>query len=218
MNRKIMDGLSYGFYFIVLCLVFLVVYLIFFKDDTPKNNITNDPDNSETNVVNENIKLNKDKISLDIGGGFDLKVTLIPSSGDEVINYESSDSAVATVDENGKILAVGEGSAIITASVEGTNLKAECEVIVSNVVIIPTGVFVNKTHVELGLNETYQINATVTPNNAVDKSLVFSSTNDKVATVNENGLVTTLKQGSTKINVKSVANPEVQINIQIIVQ
>lgn len=218
MNRKIMDGLSYGFYFIVLCLVFLVVYLLFFKEDKPKNNVTNDPENSETNVVNENIKLNKDKVSLDIGGSFDLKATLIPSSGNEVINYESSDSGVATVDDNGKILAVGEGSATIIVSVEGTILKAECEVTVSDVIIIPTGLFVNKTHVELGLNETYQINVTVIPNNAVDKSLIYSSTNEKVAAVDANGLVTTLKQGSTKINIKSVANPDAEITIQFIVQ
>lgn len=218
MNRKIMDGLSYGFYFIVLCLVFLVVYLLVFKDSKPKNNVETNPNDPETNVVNENIKLNKNNVSLDIGGVFDLKVTLIPSSGNEIINYESSDSSVATVDENGKILAVGKGTATIIASVEGTNLKAECEVNVSDFIIVPTGLFVNKTHVELGLNETYQIDVTVTPNNAVDKSLIYSSTNEKVATVDANGLVTTLKQGSTKINIKSVANPEAEITLQFIVQ
>mgnify|MGYP004613682887 FL=1 len=56
MNRKIMDGLSYGFYFIIICLIFLVVYLVFFKHDTKKQVENNGNSNDNTEIVNENIK------------------------------------------------------------------------------------------------------------------------------------------------------------------
>ena len=69
----------------------------------------------------------------------------------------------------------------------------------------------------LKIGETLQLNAVVYPT-YINQKFNWSTNNSYVATVDENGLVTTLKQGSTKINVKSVANPEVQINIQIIVQ
>ena len=212
MNRKIMDGLSYGFYFVIICLIFLVVYLLFFKGSEPKNNNKNTEhgDNSST-VVNESIKLNKTNISLDIGGTFDLKVTLVPSNGDEIIKYESSDENIVKVSEFGKITAVSAGQAIIVVTVEGTNLKAECNVSVSDKVITATGIFVNNEKVEMKVGETYQLNVTVIPVNATDKTLMYSSNDETILTVDENGLVTANKEGNGRIFIKSNANPDVQI-------
>ncbi len=216
MNRKIMDGLSYGFYFIIICILFLVVYLIFFKSDKPKKN-DNVEDNNNSQVVSENIKLNKTDLSLDIGESFDLKVTLIPSNGKEVIKYESSDENVAIVDENGKIKGVGTGTTTILVTVDGSNLKAECKVEVSENTIIAQDLFVQNEKINIKPGETYQLNVTVIPSDTVDKSLTYSSTNEKILTVDENGLVTILSKGRAMVVVQSKSNPDVKISVDFII-
>lgn len=213
MNRKIMDGLSYGFYFVIICLIFLVVYLFFFKDNNvkPNNNKNDVEENGASSVVNENIKLNKTDVSLDIGGSFDLKVTLIPSSGKEVIKYESEDEKIVTVSETGKITGVGAGSTKIIVTVEGTNLKTECNVNVTGNTITATELFVNNEKVIMNIGEEYQLNVTVIPNNTVDKSLTFSSTDETIVTVDSNGLVKAISNGTARIIIKSNSNPNVEI-------
>lgn len=212
MNRKMMDGLSYGFYFIIICLIFLVVYLVFFKSDKPKKNNKVD-DDIPTEVVSENIKLNKTDLSLDIGEKFVLKVTLIPSNGKEIIKYTSKDENIATVSENGEIKGVGTGSTVIVVNVEGTDLKAECTVDVSNNIIVAQELFVQNDRVNLKAGETYQINVTVIPNDTVDKSLIYTSTNEKFLTVSEDGLVTALSKGRAIVEIQTKSNPDVKIKI-----
>lgn len=212
MNRKIMDGLSYGFYFIIICLIFLVVYLFFFKSDKPKKNNKVD-DDTPSEVVSENIKLNKTELSLDIGEKFALKVTLIPSNGKEIIKYTSSDESVAIVSENGEVKGVGAGSTVIVVTVEGTDLKTECKVDVSNDTIIAQDLFVQNERVKIKIGETYQINVTVVPSDAVDKSLIYKSLNDKVLTVSEDGLVTALSKGRTMVEIQAKSNPDIKIKV-----
>lgn len=217
MNRKIMDGLSYGFYFIIICLIFVIVYLIFLRPNTPKKN--NKIDNDEpTDVISENIKLNKNDVSLDIGGSFELKVTLVPSNGNEVINYESSNENIAKVDNDGKIIGVSAGETTILVTVEGTNLKTECRVEVSNHIITVRELFVQNSRVSLKVGETYQLDVTVIPDNAVDKSLIYSLGDNEFLSVDENGLVTALKEGRGKLTITSKANPDVNLTIDFFVE
>ncbi len=216
MNRKIMDGLSYGFYFIIICIIFLVVYLVFFKADKPKQNNKVD-DDVPSEVVSENIKLNKTDLSLDIGEKFALNVTLIPSSGKEVIKYSSNDENIATVSENGEIKGVGAGSTIIVVTVEGTDLKAECKVDVSNNIIIAKDLFVQHERVNLKVGETYQINVTVIPSDTIDKSLIYTSTNEKFLTVSKDGLVTALVKGRAAVEIQSNSNPDAKIRIDFFI-
>ena len=212
MNRKIMDGLSYGFYFIIICLIFLVVYLFFFKSDKPKKDNKVDSD-TPSEVISENIKLNKAELSLDIGEKFSLKVTLIPSNGKEIIKYTSSDESVAIVSENGEIKGVGSGSTVIVVTVQGTDLKAECKVDVSNNTIIAQDLFVQNERVNLKVGETYQINVTVVPSDTVDKSLIYKSLNEKFLTVSEDGLVTALSKGRTMVEIQAKSNPDIKIKV-----
>ncbi len=217
MNRKLMDGLSYGFYFVVICLLILVVYLIFFKKDTPKIDKTDNNSNNEQHedVKNENIRLNRESISLDIGGSFDLVTTITPSDGTEKVIYTSSDDNIVSVDENGRIYAVSAGMATITVKVEGTDLSTICQVNVSENIIDVDNIFVPETKISMKQGEAYQLDVTVTPINAVDKSVVFSSNNEEFVKVDENGLITAIKSGVTRVYVTSVSNPDVSLEIMV---
>lgn len=82
-------------------------------------------------VAATELRLNKEKMNLAVGGSATLKATLDPDDADpETISWSSSDSSVTTVDENGKIKAVGKGTATITAAT-ASGLKAECAVTVT---------------------------------------------------------------------------------------
>lgn len=220
MNRKIMSSLSYGFYFLVLCIVFLIIYLAFFKQDNKNNSNSNSntSEKEEENIKNENIKLNSNEISLDIGASFNLSVALTPSSGDEIIKFESENENIATVNELGVVSGVGSGSTKIIVSVEGTNLKAECNVNVSETTVTVTSLFSKDKNVNLKINETYQTDITVIPMNSTDKSLTYSSSDASIAEIDSQGLITAKKQGTAFITVSSAVNKDVTVEIKVLVK
>lgn len=76
-----------------------------------------------------NIVLNKSSLTLKEGNTNKLTATTTPSAID--IEWSSDDKAIATVDQNGKVTGVKEGTCIITAQIKGTDTKATCEVTVT---------------------------------------------------------------------------------------
>ncbi|MBN1045463.1 DUF11 domain-containing protein [Clostridium botulinum] len=78
---------------------------------------------------NNSISLNKSSLSLKEGASEKLTATTTPSAVD--IEWSSSDENIATVDSNGKVTAIKEGQATITAQIKGTDIKADCIVTVT---------------------------------------------------------------------------------------
>ena len=144
----------------------------------------------------EAVSLNKTEMELLIGAKEQLTATVSPDNAtDKTVVWTSSDSNIATVDENGNVTAVAIGSATITASCG--NVKAECKVTV--LAIEATAVTLNKTEMSIFIGRASQLTATVSPDNATDKTIVWTSSNSNVATVDENGNVTGIAIGSAII-------------------
>lgn len=81
---------------------------------------------------NQSITLNKNSISLSPGKTENLTATVTPDNiKDKKIIWSTSDKSIAAVDENGKVRALKEGNVVITATVDGTDLKTECKVTVT---------------------------------------------------------------------------------------
>lgn len=78
-----------------------------------------------------------------------------------------------------------------------------------------TKVSVQKSNITLGLNETYQIVATITPSNAVNQELTYSSSDTGIAEVSSTGLITPIKEGIATITVTSVDNPDAKAAITV---
>lgn len=75
------------------------------------------------------IALNPNSLSLSVGGSAQLIVTFSPEQGiDKTVTWTSSNPAVANVDQNGKVTAVGPGSAVITVTTKDGNFKASCNI------------------------------------------------------------------------------------------
>ncbi len=114
---------------------------------------------------------------------------------DNKITWSSSDDKVATV-VNGVVTAVGIGTAEITAKNSNGTVSDVCTVTVSAISV--TGVTVDKTTAEISVGGTVVVTATVAPENASDKTVIWSTSDDKVATV-ANGIVSGVSAGTVTI-------------------
>ena len=154
------------------------------------------------------ILLNKRNLELSVNWSGKLIATVFPTNAtNKSVKWFSEDESVATVDENGNVTAISAGETIISAtSVENENIYDYCEVSCN---------FIHTESVTLNHDQPFNmfadtnilLVASVLPENASNKSLIWSSSDESVATVDENGNVTANSTGQTKITVTSVDNP-----------
>ncbi|MBQ0012731.1 MAG: leucine-rich repeat protein [Clostridiales bacterium] len=133
----------------------------------------------------------------------------------QTVAWTSDDEAVATVDADGKVTAVAEGTAIITAtSTYNSSKYATCEVTVYFAV---EGVTLNHTAITLNESEEDTLIVTIKPDNASDKSVVFTSNNEAVATIDADGKITAVQEGTATITVTSVFDPTMYATCEVTV-
>lgn len=120
------------------------------------------------------------------------------------IEWTSSNEDVATVDENGVVTAVGAGETDITAAVQDADISSVTHV---KVVILPTGVDAPDT-LELYTNGESEksLDAKIVPEDATEVKLAYVSSDEGVATVDENGLVTAVADGKCTITAYVIAD------------
>ena len=154
------------------------------------------------NVAVSSVTLNTTTLSLTEGDSRTLTATVGPSNATEkTVTWSSSDPNVATVDQSGKVTAVGAGSVTITA--KAGDQTATCTVTVSAKVIPVTSISLDKTTLTLTEGDSQALTATVGPSNATDKTVTWSSSNPAVATVDQSGKVTAVGAGSATITAKA---------------
>ena len=128
--------------------------------------------------------------------------TVLPENAtNPSITWTSSNTNVATV-SNGVITGVEEGTATITVKTVDGNFSDTCIVIVEkNSIVKVTGIELNKDSLNMQVGERTNLVATIKPTNATNKDVIWSSSNQKVATISENGIIEALKEGKTTITV-----------------
>ena len=143
----------------------------------------------------ESVSLDKTSLELTEGDETVLTAMVTPENAtNKNVTWTSSDESVATV-KDGKVTAVKAGAAMITITTEDGGKTASCEVTVIAKVIIPiTGLWLNKVAVELKVGETVTLIADVMPENATNKNVAWSSSNEDVASVDK-GEVKAIKAG-----------------------
>ena len=154
-----------------------------------------------SDVAVTGIKLNKTSLSLEKGETATISATITPSNAtDKKVTWTTSNSSVASVN-NGKITAKSVGTARITAKTSNGK-EASCTVTVKNPVINPTGIRLSKTSINLTKGSTTTITATVNPIDATNKSVTWTTSNSRVATVS-NGKITAKSAGTATITAKT---------------
>ena len=132
-----------------------------------------------------------------------LIITVKPTSlSTTKLTWKSSDESIVTVDENGIITGLKEGSATITVT-SPNGKSSTCVVTVTKEIINVDKIILNPTNMTLKVGETDQIIATISPENATERELIWTSSDPSVATVNEEGIVVGNKPGTVVITVKT---------------
>ncbi len=150
----------------------------------------------DVNVPVTSISLNVILLTLEKGNFALLTATVSPDDAiDKTVQWSSDNPSVATVDQNGKVIAVDDGKAKITASAGG--LTASCTVICISIPV--TAVILNKTSLSLAKGSSETLTATVSPRDATDNTVKWSSDNPSVATVEQNGQVIAVNAGNAVI-------------------
>ena len=138
-------------------------------------------------------------LTLTAGEAATLETAVAPADATHVvISYTSSDNSVATVSDTGEVEAVGAGEADITAAVQDTELSAVCKI-----TVLPKieSVDLSDTTLSLKVGGTVQLTYTVQPEDAVVESATYTSSDESVATVDEEGVVTAVADGTATITV-----------------
>lgn len=146
------------------------------------------------------IALNKSTLILEKGKGERLIASFTPAdTPNQAHTWNSSAPDIAMVDETGMVTGVGLGESVITVTALDGKKTAKCKVTVTDKIINVTGVSLSETDETLVAGETLQLEAIVQPSTATDKSVTWSSADNKIASVDGNGIVTAISEGKTTI-------------------
>lgn len=148
------------------------------------------------------IEISKSELTMDVGDTYLLTYKVRPEDANNLTEevWESEDTEVATVD-GGKVKAVGPGTTYVSVKVNG-KFTAKCKISVNTPVINVTDVVLSVASLTLSEGSSRKISAQIVPVNATDKTVIWSSDNEKVATV-EDGMITAISKGEAKITVKT---------------
>ncbi|GEM_PF-1488816 len=116
------------------------------------------------------------------------------------VTWSSSDENIVTVDANGIVTGKGNGTAIITATTVDGNVSGSIEI---QAIVPAAGIALTNNNLEIVKGQSEQLSFVFTPENTSNKNVIWSSGDESVATVDENGVVTAVEGGTTIITVLS---------------
>ena len=188
------------------------------KDEPTPSGGNGSNETGPTTVAVTSVSLNKQTLSLVEGNSETLTATVAPSDAtNKAVSWKSSDASVASVDNSGKVTAVKAGSATITVTTTDGSKTATCSVTVTAKTIEVNDVGLDKSEMEMVAGDSYQFTVTLKPDNASDKTLSWSSSDENVATVDNTGKVTAVSEGKVTITVKT-SNPAQSASCDITVK
>ena len=150
------------------------------------------------------VTLDKDTETIFEGSSVTLEATIAPvNATNQGVAWTSSDTAVATVDANGKVTGVGAGTATITVITADGAETAECTVTV--VTFVPVeDISLSENELTLAVDGEKTLTVTFTPANASIQEVTWESEDDAIATVDANGKVKGISAGTANITATSV--------------
>ena len=128
-----------------------------------------------------------------IGNTMMLNATVLPEDASEQsVEWSSENNDVATVDADGKVVAVGNGTTKIVVTTTDQRKTDECVITVAQYV---TGLSLDNSAITLSIGQSRLLTATVIPDNAYDKTIVWTTSDPSVVSVDENGIITARSKG-----------------------
>lgn len=173
--------------------------------------------NSDSPVKNDlSISLDKTQLTLEAGSITRIIAYFNPSDAENTAHeWRSSQPDIATVDASGLVKGVNPGKAIITAVALANGKTASCAVEVVDKIIPPTGVLLNSKSEYLLIGDKVKLEATITPANSNAKSLTWTSSNQDVASVDSEGIVSGISEGIAEISVTTSNNKTAKCTVTV---
>lgn len=159
----------------------------------------------------QSIRVNPTSATLSVGKGFTIKTIISPASAKTDLTYSSSNNKVVSVDENGKVTAIGSGTATVT--VKSENGKTATSTI--KVIPQPEKISTNPTSATLSVYNGFYIKSFISPSNA-NQAVTYSSNNPSVASVNTYGYVRGIAPGKATITVTTANGKTANIKITVV--
>ncbi len=162
------------------------------------------------------VTLEESELTLYSGSEKALTAAVLPESAtNKKLIWSSNQPEVASVDENGVVSALSKGEAVITVKTDDGGFEKSCTV---TVLIGVSEIVPDKTELFLAVPESVELACSVLPENADDKTLLWSSSNENVAKVDENGKVTAVSEGSAVITAASKdGQAKTEITVEVII-
>lgn len=146
-----------------------------------------------------------------------ISAVISPSdASDKSVKWQSSDTSIASVDENGTITPVGVGTAKITAVTNDGGFKADCTARVTIYDIPVRAIFIENAIEALRINGDYQLTSYIYPQNARNKAMSWASSDPSVVTVDENGNLHGVSEGNAMITATASNGAEDTFTINIV--
>lgn len=157
-------------------------------------------------IVTENVEPNSvslpNNVSLNVGESKYLTATVNPSDAITELTWSSSNYPTINVSQDGRILAQKEGTSVITVSTSNGK-TASCTVTATRPNVAVTSINVTPSSYTIDVGEKYKLTATISPSNATDKSVIWSSDNSSVVSVDNSGNICGMTAGTAIITAKS---------------
>lgn len=184
---------------------------------------SNNGKTDRVNVVVAAPKINLDSITLmpsevkiNVGDIYKLRTTLIPSNvTNGKVTYTSSNNNIVTVSSDGTVKGISSGTAIVTASSDGKNSSVTINVSQKEQMIVVTAINFNESNISIEEGEEKKIAYTILPSDAVNKALIWTSSNSNIVTVSSTGIVKGISSGTATIKATSVNNISKTINVTV---
>ena len=152
-----------------------------------------------------NIVLNKTALAMKIGGEEVLMATLSPDNATDDVTWHSDAPDICEVSTDGRVTAKAAGHAIITATAGG--VSTSCNVTVA---VPVTSLSLDKDTLRLAVGASNTLTASVLPEDATDKAIIWTSSDPAVATVDENGVVKAIAKGTATITATAADDRDVE--------
>lgn len=165
-------------------------------------NQTASEDVPTTKEIMTDFYVKADRSTVTVGEKVNVKAIIKPDSfSDKRVTWSSSNTDIATVDENGLVKTLAIGTVTITGKSVANEDMTDFDIITVNPIQVSKITITGYTKEYMLPNETVKLNATVEPIDAADKSLIWTSSDKTIATVDQDGNVKAIKQGEVTIRV-----------------
>lgn len=149
------------------------------------------------------ISINKSNLTIKEKEKEQLNIIYNPSNAtNKKVTWKSSNESIVTINQNGYLTAIAPGTATITAVSNDGGYVATCKVTVEEISKKVTDISLDKSEINIQIGQTEELKATIKPDYAENKNIIWTSSDQKIATV-ENGIITAVSPGTVEVKATS---------------